>query len=575
MVHTIWLKDVVVFLAAAGILVPLLHRARLGAVLGFLVVGVLVGPYGLGAFADALPWLRHLTIDEPKRVEPLAEVGVVFLLFLLGLELSITRLWELRRYVLGLGAAQVGATALVSAGVVFLLGLGGRAALVLGLCLALSSTAVVMQLLKEQHRSASVVGRVALSVLLFQDVMLVPILFITGMFGGPEQNIALGLGRALLQATAVTVLIVLAGRYVLRPLLRFTGRTGNRELIMAISLLIIVGVAGLTEAAGFSAALGAFLAGAMLGETEYRHQIEVDLDPFKGLLLGLFFMTVGMSIDVGHMIGSFAFIGAALVVLIAGKAMLLFALARAFGLAAAAAAEVALLLSQAGEFTFVVLAIAEGTIVTRETVQFVTVVVALSMMLTPALAVLAQRTGDSLKRRAHAAHEPKDELGALADHVVIGGFGRVGQTIARVLESENIPLVALDADAQVVTQQRKAGRALFFGDASRGDLLDRVGAGRARAVVVTLDDPVLADRMVQTVLSRWPRALVLARAKDPGHAARLSKLGAVGVIPEAVEASVQLAGRVLEAVGLPDELVLARLSEARAEECAKLETPTT
>ena len=322
--HEAWIEDALTFLIAAGIIVPFFHRLRISEVLGFLVAGMAMGPYGLGRFLGDVPLLGVLVIDDPERIKPFAEFGVVFLLFVLGLELSLRRLWELRRYVFGLGSVQVVAAALVAGLAVYVLGAPFNAAIAAGLGLSLSSTAIVMQLLAEQRRLAIGPGRVSLSVLLMQDLAVVPILFVVGLLGiGSTQETgeaALAFGWTVLQAAFAIGVIVAIGRFVLRPLVRQAARSGSRELIMAITMLAVVGFAVGTEAAGLSLALGAFLAGAMLAETEFQHQIEVDIDPFKGLLLGLFFMTVGMGIDLGYVFGTLGWILAATAALILAKA---------------------------------------------------------------------------------------------------------------------------------------------------------------------------------------------------------------------------------------------------------------
>jgi CPA2 family monovalent cation:H+ antiporter-2 len=571
MLHAEGFKGFLIFLVAAGVIVPLFHRARIGTVLGFLLVGVVLGPFGLGRLAEAHPWLRHVTFDDPARVAPLAELGIMFLLFLLGLELSLQRLWELRRYVLGVGAAQVLLSALAIGIVMAGSGVDRPGAVALGLCLALSSTAIVMQVLHEQRRTVGHVGRIALSVLLFQDLMVVPILFVVGVLGKGAEGAGLALLLALAQAFATVAAIMVAGRYVVRPLLRSAARTGSRDLIMAITLLIVVGISAATEASGLSMALGAFLAGLLLSESEYRHHIEIDLEPFKGLLLGLFFVTVGTSVDVLVVIAQAGWIALAVVSLLAVKAAILFGVARAFGVAAATAVEVALLLAQAGEFAFVVIGLASASkLLSPELSSAAVAAVGLTMLVTPILAVLARRAAARLEPLDHAGQAPDADTAKLEEHVIIGGFGRVGQTIAQLLEREQVPFVALDPDAALVTEQRRRGRAVYFGDASRREILERAGAAHARAFVVTLDAPGAAERMVQSIMTLRKDAAVFARAKDAAHAARLARLGALDVIPEAVEASLQLAGRLLAGLDLPKEVVEKRLAEAREAEAAKL-----
>jgi CPA2 family monovalent cation:H+ antiporter-2 len=567
--HGAWLKDVLVFLAAAGLVVPLFHRARIGAVLGFLCAGIAVGPYGFGRLAGDFPWIRYLTIEDRARVEPFAELGVLFLLFLIGLELSVARLWSLRRYVAGIGTLQFVLSAVVIGAAVAATGSGGGSAIVLGLCLAMSSTAIVMQLLEEQGRSTTPVGRIALSVLLFQDLMVAPVLFGVVLLGRGGPNIALALASALLQAAAIVAVIIAVGRYVLQPIFRFAAQTGSRELIMAITLFMVVGVAAATGLAGLSTALGAFLAGLLLSETEYRHQVEIDLAPFKGLLIGLFFITVGMAIDIRAVWQEIGVILAAVVVLLAVKSIILFAASRLVGVRVAVAAEVAILLAQGGEFAFIVIVIGVAAkLLPAELAQLAAAVVGISMMVTPLCAACGQWLGRRFEHVDH--HMPGAEVEELRDHVVIGGYGRVGQMIARLLAAESVAFIALDTDGELVTEHRKLGHAVYFGDAGRGEFLERVGAARARAFVVTVNAPRAAERMVAAVRKQRPDAPVFARAMDAAHAARLLGLGAVGVIPEAVEASLQLGGRLLEGLGLADDAVARRLDALREQELARL-----
>ena len=564
MEHGPWLKDVLVFLAAAGLVVPLFHHARIGAVLGFLLVGVAVGPYGLGQFAPDYPWIRYLTIEDRSRVEVFAEFGVIFLLFLIGLETSVERLWSLRRFVLGIGAIQFSVSALAIGATVAAFGARQNATIVLGLCLAMSSTAIVMQLLEEQGRTSSPPGRVAFSVLLFQDLMVAPVLVVTQALGRGGENLALAVVSAVLQAAVAVAGIVVAGRYLLRPLFRFAARTGSRELIMAMTLFIVLATAGATGLAGLSTALGAFLAGLLLSETEYRHQIEIDLAPVKGLLVGLFFVSVGMTIDLRTVWGGIGTVLALVAALFVVKAAILYAASRVFGVGASAATEVAVLLAQGGEFGFIVIGLARSLeVMEPQTAQLATAVVGISMMLTPLLAFGGRWLAGRIQHIDHARHLPGDETAELQDHVVIGGYGRVGQTIARLLTLENIPFIALDSNGELVNEVRRHGETVYFGDAGRLELLKRVGVERARAFVVTVNAPRAAERMVAAVHRARPDARIFARARDQEHAIRLRKLGAVDVVPEAVEASLQLGGRLLLSIGISDDAVLRRLEDMR------------
>ena len=483
MLHAEGLKGLIIFLVVAGVIVPLFHRARIGTVLGFLLAGVVLGPQGLGRFADTNPWLRYVTFDNPEQGAVLAEFGIIVLLFLLGLELSLQRLWQLRRYVLGVGLLQVSLSTVAIGGSIHLLGGVPPAGIVLGLCLALSSTAIVMQLLIEQHRAANQVGRIALSVLLFQDLMVVPILFVVGILAGNKEIDDAGvvpLIRPFAEALAAVIVIMLVGRFVVRPLLRSAVRTGSRDLIMAITLLILVVFSLATGLAGLSVALGAFLAGLLLSDSEIRHNIEVDLEPFKGLLLGIFFITVGTNIDVGVMAADAGWIVLAVVVLMGVKAAILYAVARAFRVPRPDAAEVALLLAQAGEFAFVVIGVATPLLSPRLAAGAV-VVVGLSMLATPLFAAAARRLAARLAAAEHGEHAPRPDLAELDNHVVIGGFGRVGRLIAQALEAENVPYVGLDTNGELVARMRIENRPVFFGDAGRPELLGRVGGSRVRA----------------------------------------------------------------------------------------------
>jgi CPA2 family monovalent cation:H+ antiporter-2 len=387
--HAPLLKGFLIFLVVAGVIVPLFYRARIGTVLGFLVAGVALGPHGFGRLAADHPWVHYVTFDNPQRGEPMAEFGIMMLLFLLGLELSFKRLWELRRYVLGVGLAQVVITTVAIGLALRASGAVPPSGLVLGLCLALSSTAIVMQLLIEQGRAAELVGRVALSVLLFQDMMVVPIMFIVGLLVFGAKGDILQLILPFAEALGAVFAIMLLGRFIARPLVKSALQTGSRDLIMAITLLILVGFSVATAAAGLSVALGAFLAGLLLSESEAKHRIETDLEPFKGLMLGIFFITVGTSLDLAAVVHDIGWVLLGVVALMAVKAAILYGAARAFKVPHDTAIEVALLLSQGGEFAFVVLAQAR-TLVSPQLTSGAIAVVALTMLLTP-LAALAAR----------------------------------------------------------------------------------------------------------------------------------------------------------------------------------------
>lgn len=564
-----YFRELVVFLIAAGIVVPVFHRLRVSPVLGFLLAGVAIGPYGLARFADLLPALQYVTIRELDGVRLIAEFGVMFLLFTIGLDLSLNRLWQLRRLVFGLGLSQLLLSAGAIAGVALVFGNTLPAAVVLGSCLALSSTAIVMQLLLESRRSATPLGRASFAILLMQDLAVVPILLLLGFMataqqGGSNAGLLQHLGETLLGAALALGGIMLFGRYLLAPLYRMVGAAKSPELFMALTLLVVIAMAAVTGLAGLSMALGAFLAGLLLAETEYRHAVDVSIEPFKGLLLGLFFLSVGMGIDLHVAFDNAGWLLLSVIGLFAVKGGLIALLALAFRQGRTVALEMALLLGQGGEFAFVVLGMAERLgLLQLEISQFMLLVVSLSMALTPLTALLARRIARKTEHRNATREHGVAETMQLEGHVLICGFGRVGRTIAGLLDAEQIPWAALDHDTATVADERNAGRPVHYGDASRGEILNRLHVGQAQALVVTLDDPVAAGRLVAAVHRGWPHLPVLARARDARHAEQLRKLGASEVVAEAEEASLKLGGLALQKTGLPEEAVRLRLERSR------------
>ncbi|MBA4802940.1 MAG: cation:proton antiporter [Euryhalocaulis sp.] len=569
--HAHWLKDAIVFLVAAGVIVPLFARFRISAVLGFLIAGLIIGPFGAGRFVEAAPWLSYFTISDPEAVEPLAEIGVIFLLFLLGLELSFEKLWAMRRMVLGAGGFQTALSALIVA-LALSLFLPTVAAISIALALCLSSTAVVMQILAEQRRAGSETGQASLSILLFQDLLVAPILIAVAAMARPETNIAWSLGQALIAAAIVIGVIVIAGRFVLRPLLRVPAQAGRREFMLALTFAIALLAALATEAAGLSLALGAFLAGILVGETEYRFHVEIDLEPFKGLLIGLFFVSVGMGVNLAWAAPQLHWIGAGIVALILVKFATAFTGARLSGARSGAAVESALLLAPAGEFGFVIIGAAAGAaLLPPDAAAFVTVVIGGSMILTPVLQRLAPLI---LKLRpaseTGAANAPRNAEDAPGAAVVIGGFGRVGQYIAAVLEAEGVDYIAIDQDADLVRVQRKLGRPVYFGDASRRELLEIIGAGPAQLYLISVSNEEKAERMAQAARDVSREAAVVARARNVAHANRLLRAGVDQVVPEAMEAGLQIAAQALERLGVEPDAVQHRLEAMREQNEARL-----
>lgn len=566
----IFLKDMLVFLFAAGVIVPAFRVLKLPAVAGFLIAGVALGPHGLGAFEHLWEPLQFLTVSEPEAAAPFAELGVLFLLFLLGLELSFEKLWDMKRTVFGAGGLQAILSATLIGTTLWLFGVNGQAAAVIGLALALSSTAIVMQVLTSEHRAATPAGRTALGVLLFQDILVAPILIFVS-FLSPETgvNIVQTVLRALFEGLVAIVIIVITGRFVLQHVFRLAARTGGRDFLMALTLFVVIGAAVMTGMAGLSVALGAFLAGLLLGETEFRHQTEVDLDPFKGLLLGIFFMTVGMGIDLAVIAEIAPIVLGGLAGLIILKAIVAWGAARLFAGPANVATESAFLLAPAGEFAFVVMAAAAGAgILGPELTTPVTAIAGLSMLLIP----LGSRLGQSLARKVKvpdAPQMPNDDFSEREGHVIIAGFGRVGHTIARILDEEQADIVIMERSFHSVQMGRNEGWQVQLGDAARKEMLEVAGAQGASLFVVTVDDPISAENMVRAIRTLRPTVPVFARARDAEHGKTLRKAGATFVIPDAIEAGLQLAGRVLQEFGYANETVRDLIGAERDEEYRK------
>ena len=424
------LREVMVFLFAAGLVIPIVRRFKVSPVFGFLIIGLIIGPYGLARFTDVLPWLKYVLITDLEKVRLLAELGIVFLLFMIGLELSLDRLWAMRRRVFGLGGAQILVTGVVIAFVASFFSNPVAVAVILGASFALSSTAIVMQLLTENRRMGTATGRTAFAILLCQDLAVLPILFLVGVFAAQSDTalfpaFALAIGEA---AVAVVVILTL-GRLVIRPIFRFVGSTASREMFLALVLLVILGTAVATEHFGLSMALGAFLAGLLFAETEYRHEIEIDIEPFKGLLLGLFFMSIGMGVDLGQFAKDPFWLIASVFGLYLIKSPIIYGLARLFGEPRPVAVEAGLLLGQSGEFAFLVVGIAFGLgLMPNETAQFMLIVAGLTMATTPFVAQIARRIARAMEaREADNKQNDLDIPTGLKGHVIIAGYGRVEQ----------------------------------------------------------------------------------------------------------------------------------------------------
>jgi CPA2 family monovalent cation:H+ antiporter-2 len=548
------LQAVLILLLAAIVAVPLAQRIKVSPVLGYLAAGLIVGPYGF-AF-----------IEKTEEAERLAEFGVVFLLFTIGLDMPLTRLQAMWRYIFGLGFAQVLVTgALLGLGA-HALGLSPPAALVVGGALAFSSTAAALQLLGERGELSSRLGRVALAILLFQDLAVVPLLALLPLLApGAGSGMAAALALALGKGVAAIVVIVLLGRLVLRPLYRLSATTRIRETFAATNLLVVLGLGYATEAAGMSMALGAFLAGLLLAETEYRHQVEVDILPFRGLLLGLFFITVGMVIDTPFVLRHGSAVLGLAAVLLAVKTVLLWGLTRLARLGAPTAVRVGLLLSQGGEFAFVIFSIARQIgVLDRDIAEILIATVALTMATTPAMAALGRKLAALLEpRQAPEAERLAHETADISGHVIIAGFGRIGQIVGQMLTAQKIAYVAIEQSVPLVEDNRKRGRPVYFGDASQADLLDAAGVDRASAAIITIDQPEPAERVVAALRRNHPDLRIIARSRDAAHGKRLQQAGADAVILEALEPGLQMGAAALRVTGAPAAAIETALDALR------------
>lgn len=533
------LHQLLVFLLAPVVVVPIFRRLKSNQIVGYLAAGVLTGPHALAL------------IEHTALTRVLAELGVAFLFFAIGLELSLDRLRVMRRLVFGLGALQVVVTTIVIGLGVRALGIDPVPAFVIGGGLALSSTAFVLQLMVERGEQATRFGRTTFAILLFQDLAVVPLLATVLVLGQAQPSPWLALAAAAVKATVALVLIVALGRLILRPIFRIVAATRSPELFVSATLLVVLGTGWLSSQGGLSLPLGAFLAGLLLSETEYRHQVEADIRPFRGLLLGLFFLTVGLAVDLVVVADSWLLILGILGGLMIGKAAIVSILCLLFRESLAVAVRVGLLLAQGGEFAFVVFAAAmDHGLLDRWTGQILVTTVAMSMIATPFLAWFGSWLAGRIQERAHTNFATlAEEAQGFTEHVLIAGFGRVGQTVAKVLDAAGVPYVALDLDHARVARCRARGLPTYYGDASRVDVLSVAGAGRARAAVLTIDQPAGIDRAVSALRQHFPELRIFVRGRDPDHSRRLAQSGATAVVPEAVEASLQLGGIVLTSVG--------------------------
>lgn len=564
-------REVLVFLATAGVVVPLFHRLRVSPVLGFLLAGLALGPSGLGRMADHAPLAALVTLPEIAPLRPFAELGVVFLMFMLGLEVSLARLRAMRRLIFGLGLSQVVVTGAALGTAAWLMALPPPSAIVLGMALCMSSTAVIMPVLAERGRLKTGAGRIVFAVLLAQDIAVAPILIALGLLSSAHNGEWFKAFASVGPAALALLALAGGGRLLLRPLFGLVARTRNVELFLAACLLVVVGTATIAAVGGLSMALGAFVAGLLLAETEFRREVETLIDPFKGLLLGIFFLSVGAELNLAAVLGRPLLLLGIVAGLIGLKAALFFGLARAFKAPARSAFEAAVVLGPAGEFAFVVLAQAgRDGLIAAGAAQTALAAATVSLFLTPLAASLAEKGARRLPGAATALPPDLEDTDQPAgERVLVIGFGRVGRLVGDLLSRHDRPFVAVDSDPELVREVRKTGQSIFFGDASRTEFLKRCGVETTAALVVTMDVPEKVDAVVRAARSLRPDLTIVARARDERHAAKLYRLGASDAVPETIEASLQLAENTLVDLGVPMGTVLASI-HARREEFRRL-----
>ena len=552
------LADALVILGAAGIVIPTFARFKINPVIGFILVGIVAGPFGLGALSDRYSWLQSFSITDTEAIEPFAELGIVLLLFSIGLELSFRRVIAMRRMVFGIGALEMLVTAALVGSFLWLGGWQPQSAFLLALALAMSSTALVLPLCGTQ----GAVGRAALAMLLFEDLALVPILFLVSASGGAAAVEAASLGSIAIEGTLVIVAILLAGRFLLPALFAQAARSKKPELFLAISLLVVILAATLTASAGLSPILGALVAGLVIAETDYRSEVEVVTEPFKGLALGVFLITVGMRIDVARLIENWPSLLGALAAVILVKAIVTGGLLRMAGARRGVAAETGLLMASPSETTLIVLGAAGAAgVLSGETVAFWSAATAIGLTVTPLLASLGSLAARRVDRAVIAA-EPAREIHG---RTVIFGFGRVGRMVADMLAEHDQLYLAIDSDIDGFMDARDAGYSVIYGDVSRRELVEKLGLNNAKAVVLTMDDPVLTARIAKRLRAEHPGLPIIARARDSHHAGALYRAGVTDAVPEALEASLQLSEAVLVDIGVAMGPVIASIHEKRSE----------
>lgn len=534
---------ILILLAAAVVAVSLFRTLKISPILGYLAAGAIIGPGGTGLITDS------------RGTSDIAELGVVFLLFIIGLELSFERIKTIRKEAVILGLFQIILTAAIIYAVLLLFHFSSKAAIIIGCGLSLSSTALVMQLLAENNQKAVQIGRISLAVLLLQDLAVVPLLVLVPALSNTQNSIIMDMASVVVNAAITLCAIFIFGRLILRRVYRFIATLQNSEIFTAFTLLVVIGTSFMTEHAGLSLAFGAFVAGLMLAETEYRHQVEADVMPYKGLLLGLFFMSVGMSADLKIAWHHLPLVMGLAVLLVFIKSLIIMVTARLLGFTSSIAVQTGALLAQGGEFAFILFKLAaENNFFSSATANLAVIVVIISMVITPFTVKTGRIIAKRLKsRRKRKAEDLAFEMTDVHDHVIILGFGRVGQTIAKLLSAENIDYIALDMHIGTVSKAKKIGLPVYYGDGAQREVLGAIGIERASAAIITLNNPEAAEKAVHSLRGLSPTMPIIARAADLQQVLMLEAAGANLAIAEMFETSLQLGGALLKSLSVTDK----------------------
>ncbi len=545
------MSNILLFFGLAGLAVPLLQRIKISPVLAYLLCGIVIGPYGLALFSSEMPWLVPFTIKDSTTVRSMGELGIIALMFMIGLELSLTRLRELKRLVFGLGSIQILATTIV----IFLLAKffnnSLQASILIGASFALSSTAIVMQLLEERRLVNRPVGILCFSILLMQDLAVVPILVLAGAFsGGDTGNTGGMILSALVAGTLTVVIMYITGRRLLRPILKYISISRNAEWLIAFIIFFVIACASITHFAGLSPALGAFIAGLLIAETEFRHEVDVIITPLKSMLLGMFFLSIGMMINLAEIARQPLLLLASVIGIYVVKASIIFPVCRWFKISGRRSAQAALFLAQPGEFALLIINVALiAKLIPTESAQFFLLVTATAMMLTPLLFRLAPLAGDFANR---IFPEISTEETTQTDEriVIIAGFGRVGQLLGKLLEEQKIPYITIDNNVERVQILKEQGCRIIYGDARKMELWHKIHNGAVIAAVIAIDDHSSTDNMLKSIRAQWPTLPVIMRSKDTEDMDRLYDMGAKYVVAETLESSLRIARLLMEEVGI-------------------------